>query len=54
MQYGGYSKLHAGIRAGVDAGKGWMLYAGTSYLDGWLTQNNAGGVGGNVGLQKVF
>ena len=54
FQYGGYSKLHVGIRAGYDTGKGWMFYAGTSYLDGLLLKNNAGGAGGSLSLQKVF
>ncbi len=54
MQYGGYSKLHGGVRAMYSAGKGWMLYVGSSYLDGFFLQNNVGGVGGSVSVQKVF
>ena len=54
LQYGGYSKLHAGIRAAVDAGKGWMLFAGTNYLDGLLIKNYVGGVEASVSVQKVF
>ncbi len=54
LQYGGYSKLHVGIRAAMDAGKGFTLYAGSSYLDGWLLKNNAGGVGASAGIQKLF
>lgn len=54
VQYGGYSKLHAGLRTMFDAGKGWTLYAGTNYLDDLFLKNNAGGVGGSFSVQKVF
>ena len=54
IQLGGYSNLHAGLRAGLMMNKGWMFFAGTNYVDAVLIESNSGGIGGSVSVQKTF
>jgi hypothetical protein len=52
--YGGYGKYNYGIGVFANFGKGFILYAGSNNLEGFIAQNKASGMSGYVSLIKVF
>jgi uncharacterized protein DUF5723 len=54
LQYGGYGNFHGGIHIDKDFGKGFILSAGTAYLDGYIMPSSSAGQGAYAGIKKIF
>jgi hypothetical protein len=54
LQYGGYGGFHGGIHFDKDFGKGFILTAGTAYLDGYVMPSSSTGQGAYAGIKKIF
>jgi len=54
LGYGGYGKYNFGIGVFANFGKGFIVYAGSNNLEGYIAQNKASGVGGYISLIKAF
>jgi len=52
--YGGYGGLNGGLGLGVNAGKGFSLYAGTSNLEGFIAPSKVAGRAAYFSIIKNF
>ena len=52
--YGGYGKFNYGIGAFANLGKGFIIYAGSSNLEGFITPKKAAGQSAYISLVKNF
>ena len=52
--YGGYGKYNYGLGVFANFGNGFMVYAGSNNLEGYIAQNKASGLGGYLSLIKAF
>ncbi len=54
VRYGGYAELGAGLHAGFDLGKGYILNLGSNYLTGYIAPSSSTAQAANIGLRKKF
>jgi len=52
--YGGYGKFNYGLGAFANLGKGFIIYAGSSNLEGFITPKKASGQAAYISLVKNF
>lgn|GEM_PF-1918348 len=54
LLYGGFGGFHGGVHFDKDFGKGFILSAGTAYLDGYIFSSSSAGQGAYAGIKKIF
>lgn len=54
LQYGGFGGFHAGVQVNKDFGKGFIVSAGSAFLDGYVAASSSTGQGAFLSLKKIF
>ncbi len=54
LGYGGYGNLNYGIGLKANLGNGFLIYAGSNNIEGYISPKNTGGQGVFFSLGKQF
>jgi hypothetical protein len=54
LTYGGFGKLSVSLQVGKDFGKGFLVYAGSRHLEGFVMPKSTTSQGAEVSLRKFF